>query len=262
MFGTANKMIKLSGIFAAALVSAGLAVPALAQEARKPVNLGIEEINKQHWGFAGPFGTFDQKQLQRGFQVFREVCANCHSAHLLAFRNLSEPGGPEFTESQVKALAASYDVADPDADGGKRKGLASDHWPGPDQTAADLKAAFGVVPPDMSVLAKARTVEEKFPNWISNYFTTYGEGGPDYIHALLNGYLPEVPDGVTDAQGNPLKLPDGKYYNIYFPGHVIGMPPPLSDGQVKYAAAEGGCCGAGDGRPVLQGRRGVPDVGR
>jgi ubiquinol-cytochrome c reductase cytochrome c1 subunit len=234
-------MLKLSTIFAATLIALGIAsAPALAQDATKPINLGYQDIEKQHWSFAGPFGTYDQNQLQRGFQVFKEVCSNCHSAHLLAFRNLSEPGGPEFTEGQVKALAATYQVVDPDADGGKRPGLPSDIWPGPDQSPADLKASFGIVPPDMSVLAKARTVEEKFPNWVWNYFTTYGEGGPDYIHAILNGYLSDVPAGVTDTQGEPYQLPDGKYYNIYFPSHSLGMPPPLADGQVKYVPGPDG----------------------
>ncbi len=191
-----------------------------------------EPIVKQHWSFAGPFGTFDQNQLQRGFQVFKEVCSNCHSARLLAFRNLSEPGGPHFSEAQVKALAATYQIDDPDAEGGKRPGLPSDHWPSPFPTEKDARDANGgALPPDMSVLAKARGVEDKFPDWLFNYFTTYAEGGPDYIHALLNAYA-DPPAGFT--------LPDGKYYNKVFAGHAIGMPPPLSDGQVQYAAAADG----------------------
>lgn len=231
-------MIKLTTIFAAALVGLGLTGGALAADTK--VNLGIQDVEKQHWSFAGPFGTFDQNQLQRGFQVFKEVCSGCHTAHLLMFRNLSEDGGPKFSAAQVKALAATYTINDPDADGGKRPGLPSDAWPGPDQSPADLKASFGLVPPDMSVLAKARATEDRFPNWLFNYFTTYSEGGPDYIHALLNGYQAAVPPAVTDAQGAPFKLPDGKYYNVYFPGHAIGMPPPLTDGQVQYAAAADG----------------------
>jgi ubiquinol-cytochrome c reductase cytochrome c1 subunit len=221
-------MIKLSTIFAAALISVGLAGTALAQNDAPAEDATIV---KQHWSFAGPFGTYDTNQLQRGFQVFREVCSGCHSAQLLTFRNLSEEGGPSFTEGQVKELAAQYTINDPDADGGKRPALPSDHWPGPDQSAADLKAAFGIVPPDMSVLAKARTTEDSFPNWLWNYFTTYAEGGPDYIHALLNGYG-DAPSGVT--------VPDGKFYNKIFPAHFIGMPPPLADGAVQYAAAADG----------------------
>lgn len=221
-------MIKISTIFAAALISLGLAGAALAQTAAPAEG---DSIVKQHWSFAGPFGTYDQNQLQRGFQVFREVCSSCHSARLLAFRNLSEEGGPAFTEGQVKELAAQYSVNDPDADGGKRTAIPADRWPGPDQSEADLKAAFGSVPPDMSVLAKARTTEDSFPNWVFNYFTTYSEGGVDYIHALLTGYS-DPPAGA--------EVPDGKFYNRIYPSHFIGMPPPLSDGQVQYAAAADG----------------------
>jgi ubiquinol-cytochrome c reductase cytochrome c1 subunit len=219
-------MIKTSTIFAAALIGLGLAaLPALAQEAAP-----TEPVVKQHWSFAGPFGTFDKNQLQRGFQVFETVCSSCHSAHLLSFRNLSEPGGPEFSEAQVKALAATYQIVDPSADGGTRPGLSSDRWPDPfasEQEARDSNG--GALPPDMSVLAKARSVEDHFPNWVFNYFTTYAEGGPDYIHALLNGYLEEPPAGV--------EMQPGKYYNKVFPGHAISMPPPLSDGQVPYGEA-------------------------
>jgi ubiquinol-cytochrome c reductase cytochrome c1 subunit len=217
-------MIKLTTILAAGLIGLGLAAsPVLAQDQ--------EPVVKQHWSFAGPFGTFDQNQLQRGFHVFREVCSNCHSARLLAFRNLSEPGGPHFSEAQVKALAATYQIDDPDADGGKRAGLPSDHWPSPFPTEKDARDANGgALPPDMSVLAKARGIEDKFPDWLFNFFTTYAEGGPDYIHALLNGYA-DAPAGFT--------LPEGKYYNKVFAGHAIGMPPPLSDGLVQYVPVEG-----------------------
>jgi ubiquinol-cytochrome c reductase cytochrome c1 subunit len=226
-------MISMKTIFAAALVVAGLSVPVLAQEA------GQQAVVKQSWSFAGPFGTYDKNQLQRGFQVFKEVCSGCHSAHLLAFRNLSEDGGPEFSEAQVKALAATYTINDPDANGGKRPALPSDRWPGPDQSPADLKSSFGVVPPDMSVLAKARGLEDPFPFWVFNYFTAYGEGGPDYIHALLNAYT-DPPAGMKNADGTPFQVPEGKYYNAIFPAHVISMPPPLTDGQVQYAPGPNG----------------------
>ena len=244
-----TRMIKITTIFAAALIGLGLTgAPAMAQEEATP-------IVKQHWVFAGPFGTFDQNQLQRGFQVFKEVCSNCHSAHLLAFRNLAEVGGPHFSEAQVKALAATYEIPDPTADGGKRPGLASDHWPSPFATEKDARDANGgALPPDMSVLAKARSTEDAFPNWLFNYFTAYAEGGPDYIHALLNGYEETPPAGF--------ELPEGKYYNKVFPGHCD-----------RHAAAAGGradhLCGrsrrldrTADSRPVFQGRLGLSDVGR
>lgn len=187
----------------------------------------------QHWSFAGIFGRYDQNQLRRGFEIFREVCSNCHSAHLFAFRNLSEPGGPEYDAAQVKALAASYSITDPTAKGGKRPGLPSDYWPSPFASEQDARDANGgALPPDWSVLAKARGAERPFPQWIFDYFTTYQEGGPDYVHALMNGYHDHPPADFS--------LPAGKYYNDYFPGHSIGMPPPLSDGQIKYAPGADG----------------------
>ena len=189
----------------------------------------VPPIAKESWSFGGIFGTYDENQLQRGFQVFREVCAGCHSARLLAFRNLAEPGGPGFSEGQVKALAAEYTIADPLVESGERPGVAADRWPSP-LSEADAQATFGVIPPDFSVLAKARGTTQPFPWWILNYFTAYQEGGPDYIHALLNGYEETPPEGV--------ELPDGKYYNKYYPGHAIGMGPPLADGLVDYADAE------------------------
>jgi len=217
-------MIKIPTIFAAALIALGLASPAMS--AGEAVH-----IERQPWTFAGIFGKYDEHQLQRGFQVFREVCASCHGAKLLAFRNLSEEGGPMFSEEQVKALAAEYTVNDPDAEGGTRKGLPSDRWPGTGQSDADQIAAFGIVPPDLSVMAKARSIPSPFPQWIFNYFTTFQEGGADYIHALLMGYEETPPEGA--------EVPDGKYYNHVFPGHAIGMPPPLADGQVPYANEDG-----------------------
>lgn len=215
-------IINRKSMFAAVLMAVMLAAgPAAAQEEEAP------EIAKQPWSFAGVFGTYDENQLQRGFQVFREVCASCHAARLMAFRNLSEEGGPGFSEEQVKALATEYEIADADAEGGARKGVAADRWPSPfasEQEARDANG--GALPPDMSVLAKARGTKQPFPWWILNYFTAYSEGGPDYIYALLNGYEETPPEGA--------EIPDGKSYNHYFPGNAIGMAPPLQDGLVAY----------------------------
>lgn len=198
---------------------------------------GGAAIEKQNWSFAGIFGTYDQNQLQRGFQVFREVCASCHGAHLLAFRNLMEPGGPHFSEAQVRALAAEYEVTDPTATGGVRQAVPADRWPSPFATEQDARDAMGgSLPPDLSVMAKARGVTDPFPWWITNYFTGYQEGGADYVHALLVGYHAEVPASAPEG----FELPEGKYYNDYFPGHAIGMPPPLSDGGIAYAPGEDG----------------------
>jgi ubiquinol-cytochrome c reductase cytochrome c1 subunit len=218
-------MIKISTILAAGLMALGLAAPAMAQEHE------TVHIERQPWSFAGIFGKYDEHQLQRGFQVFREVCAGCHEARLLSFRNLSEPGGPSFSEEQVKALAAEYEVNDPEAEGGKRQGLSSDRWPGTGQSPADLKGAFGIVPPDLSVMAKARAIASPFPQWVFNYFTTYSEGGPDYIYALMTGYEDPPPEGA--------EIPEGKFYNHVFPGHAIGMPPQLADGSVTYTNEDG-----------------------
>ena len=221
-------MSKIKTVFAAVALVAGFAiVPAMAQDHDTPT------IEKQSWSFSGLFGTYDQNQLQRGFQVFREVCASCHGARLIAFRTLAEEGGPHFSADQVKALAAEYEVTDPTADGGKRPAVAADMWPSPFATEQDARDANGgSLPPDFSVLAKARGVTDAFPWWVTNYFTGYSEGGPDYIHALTTGYREEAPAGFD--------LPEGKYYNDFFPGHAIGMPPPLSDGVVSYEPGENG----------------------
>ena len=226
--------MKKTKIIAAAFAAVfGLAaLPALAADAHS-----TPHIERQPWSFAGIFGTYDENQLQRGFQVFREVCASCHGARLMAFRNLSESGGPGFSEEQVKALAAEYEVGDPTADGGRRPAVPADRWPSPfanDQEARDANG--GSLPPDFSVLAKARGVSDPFPTWAFNYFTAYQEGGVDYIHALLNGYHEEVPDTAPEG----FELPEGKYYNDYFPGHAIGMAPPLADGSITYEPGEDG----------------------
>jgi cytochrome c1 len=183
----------------------------------------------QHWSFAGPFGLYDAAQLQRGFKVYREVCSACHSLKLLAFRNLADPGGPGFTEAQAAAIAAEYKITDGPNDQGEmyqRPGRVADHLPPPFANDQAARAALGgSLPPDMSVLAKARSYERGFPWFIFDAFTEYQEDGPDYIHAILNGYT-DPPPGFT--------LPAGAQYNKYFPGHAIGMPKPLSDGQVEY----------------------------
>jgi ubiquinol-cytochrome c reductase cytochrome c1 subunit len=224
-------MIRALVLAAAALMGLSLAGPAAAQEEH-----ATPEIQRQSWTFAGPFGTFDRNQLQRGFQVFNEVCANCHEARLLAFRNLSERGGPEFSEGQVKALAASKTITDPDVESGTRPGVAADRWPKLYPTEADARAAFqGAAPPDLSVMAKARSITTPFPWWILNYITGYSEGGPDYIFALMNGYHEGVPPHAPpNEDGTPFQLPEGKFYNDVFPGHAIGMTPPLPNDAVDY----------------------------
>jgi ubiquinol-cytochrome c reductase cytochrome c1 subunit len=225
-------MIKNKTTLAALALALGLAAtPAMAADEHS-----TPHIERQTWSFASIFGKYDRNQLQRGFQVYREVCASCHSARLISFRNFAEEDGPGFSEEQVKALAAEYDVVDPTIEGGTRKGVPADRWPSPFPSEQDARDANGgALPPDFSVLAKARGITDPFPFWIFNYFTGYSEGGVDYIHALLNGYHSEVPNTAPEG----FALPEGKYYNDYFPGHAIGMAPPLQDGQVTYEVAEG-----------------------
>lgn len=186
---------------------------------------GAPKPERQSWTFAGPFGTFDKAQVQRGFRVYREVCSNCHSMNLVSFRNLAEEGGPGFSEGQVKALAAEYKVKDGPNDAGEmfeRPGRASDYFPAPFPNPEAARASLGAIPPDFSVLAKARSYSRGFPLFLVDALPVpggaYQEHGVDYIYALLNGYSKD----------------DDPNYNDYFPGHKIGMAKPLSDGAVDY----------------------------
>ena len=212
----------LFGAAAAALVITSPVLAAEGGHSPKPERLS--------WSFAGPFGMYDPGQLQRGFKVFKEVCTACHSANFLYFRNLAQEGGPHFTEAQAKQVASEYQITDgPNGEGEmfQRPGRLSDHWPAPfpnDQAAR--VANGGALPPDLSVIAKARSYHVGFPGFIIDAFTQYQEAGPDYIHAVLTGYE-EPPAGVT--------VQPGLHYNLYFPGNQIAMPPPLSDGQVEYS---------------------------
>jgi len=175
-----------------------------------------EETNKNYvktnWSFKGIFGVFDRASLQRGYQVYQEVCSGCHSVQYLSYRNLSEKGGPEFSIEEAKAMAAQFEVEDgPNSDGEMfmRPGRLSDKFVKPyPNIEASTAANGGAYPPDMSVLAKAR------------------KGGADYIYSLLLGYE-EVPTGF--------ELDEGVYYNKYMSGNKIKMVAPLSDGLVEYS---------------------------
>ena len=182
------------------------------------------------FSFEGPFGTFDRAQLQRGYKVYKEVCSNCHSMHYVSFRNLSQPGGPEFSDEQVKAVAAGYTMQDGPNDQGEmfeRTGLPSDRFPSPfpNEQAARV-ANGGAYPPDLSLITKYR------PGWYGTFNQLFnGIGGPQYVYSVLTGYVPDeqVPEELKKEQ------PEGKHYNPYFAnGHWIGMPPPLTDDQVTY----------------------------
>ena len=200
------------------LISAAIfgAMPALA-------NTGTAKLMSAEGSYEGMFGRFDRAQLQRGFQIYKEVCASCHSMNELHFRNLGEKYGPFYSPEHanpnenpvVKAIAKGYVIADVDASGNdvERPGLPSDRFPAPFASDAQAKAANGgVAPPDLSVITKARM------------------GGADYIYSLMMGYGHAVPHGVTVGAG--------KSYNPYFAGGVIGMAQQLTDDRVTYADTE------------------------
>jgi cytochrome c1 len=181
---------------------------------------------RQKWSFAGPFGHYDKGQLQRGFKVYKEVCAVCHGMKYVAFRNLEALG---YSDGQVKAIASEYKIPDGPNDQGEmfeRAGRPADYFPTPWPNENAARARYNGVPPDFSVLAKARGYERGFPWFIFDMFIQFQEHGVDYIHALMVGYKEKPPAGVT--------LPAGSFYNEYFPGHAIAMPPPLSDKRVDY----------------------------
>jgi cytochrome c1 len=203
-------------VAAVCLLALGLPAP-ISSAAEEPKAQAVQpshdepEISSQAWSFTGPFGTFDNAQLQRGYQVYKEVCSNCHSMRLLSYRNLGEKGGPEFPPAAVEALAGQVQVTDGPNDKGEmyqRPARPSDRFRSPFPNPEAARAGNnGALPPDLSVMGKARP------------------GGPDYIYALLTGYR-ELPAGF--------QLAPGMHYNVAFPGHQIAMPPLLSDGIVSY----------------------------
>ncbi len=165
-----------------------------------------------NWSFKGLFGTFDRASLQRGYQVYQEVCSGCHSVQHLSYRNLSEKGGPEFSIEEAKAIASQFEIEDgPNSDGEMfmRPGRLSDKFVEPyPNIESSIAANGGAYPPDMSVLAKARA------------------GGADYIYSLLLGYEEPPKD---------FELDDGVYYNKFMPGNKIKMSEPILDGIVEYS---------------------------
>ena len=200
-------MSRLPVVGVAALALAASAQAALAQipEAPEPIHVA--------WPHDGPFGTFDRAAAQRGFQVYREVCSACHNLDFVAFRNLAALG---FNADEVAAVAAEYTVTDGPDDTGEmfeRPGRPADPIPPPYPNPEAARAANGgALPPDLSLITKARA------------------GGADYVYSILVGYG-EAPAGEAPREG--------LYYNNFFPGHWIAMPPPLSDDQVTYADGTG-----------------------
>jgi cytochrome c1 len=195
------------------------------------------EIARQPWTFSGFTGQYDTAQLQRGFQVYKEVCSACHGLDRISFRNLVQPGGPQFPEDAVKALAAEWpnQITDgPNAEGKmfERPAKLPDPIRGPYHNDQEARAAHGgALPPDLSLITKARGVERSVSWWkqpflmLGDILGGYQEGGSDYVYAVLTDFS-DPPAGF--------KLVDGKFYNKAFPGHQISMPPPLSDGVVTY----------------------------
>jgi ubiquinol-cytochrome c reductase cytochrome c1 subunit len=195
----------LKRLVAAAALSAAIFVPALSCRAADEA----PPLPHQQWSFDGVFGTYDRASAQRGFQVYKEVCSTCHAVKHLYFRDLADLG---YNEDEVKAIASTYEVTDGPNDQGQmyqRPARPSDPIPGPFPNDLAARAANnGALPPDLSMIVKAR------------------EGGPDYVYGLLTGY--------KDPPGGFNLLP-GMYYNEYFAGHQIAMPPPLSDNAVTFA---------------------------
>jgi cytochrome c1 len=255
-----------------------LAVLALSGPARAEEAGLAHAIEPQAWSFGGFTGTYDKAQLQRGFQVFQQVCTACHGLKRVRFRNLAEPGGPEFPETAVKALAASwpYQISgELDEQGNiveRLPGLA-DPIIGPYKNDNQARAAQnGALPPDLSLIVRARSVESHapwyrhWPQMLWDIASAHQDGGADYLYALLTGYADQPPPFRRDAAGRLVEVPEsevgdgtavercatvsrgedgkpdtcntlqeGMYYNVAFPGHQIAMSPPLSkDSVIEY----------------------------
>jgi ubiquinol-cytochrome c reductase cytochrome c1 subunit len=189
--------------FAAAVLAALVLATAVAWAADETA------LPRQQWSFDGVFGTYDRAGAQRGFQVYKEICSACHPVKHLHFRDLADIG---YTEDQVKAIAAGYQITDGPNDEGQmfqRPGRPSDPIPGPFPNDQAARAANnGALPPDLSLIVKARP------------------GSSDYVYSILTGYKEPPAD---------FKLLQGMNYNEFFAGHQIAMPPPLNDNAVTFA---------------------------
>src|SRR6266571_1331691 len=196
---------------AIALALAGALFAGSAQNARAADH---EEVPpSQKWSFSGPFGKFDRGSLQRGLKVYKEVCSACHGLSYIAFRNLADAGGPGYSAAQAAAFASDYKIKDGPNDQGEmfeRPGRPAAYFPSPFPNEQAARAANGGgLPPDLSLITKARSYERGFPKFIIDFFSTYQEQGPDYVAAILTGFEEKPPAGVK-------------------------IPPPLNDGQVTF----------------------------
>jgi ubiquinol-cytochrome c reductase cytochrome c1 subunit len=198
----------------ARFIAAGLGLVMLTGPAVAPAQEATPALAKQAWPFEGVFGAFDRASAQRGFQVYNEVCANCHALHLVAYGDLGADGpggGLGFSLEEVKAVAAAKQVPDTNDQGEPitRPALPADHFVAPFANEKAARATNnGALPPDLSLIVKAR------------------EGGPDYLYDLLTGYKEPPPD---------MKMGEGMNYDEFFPGHQIAMPQPLNDNSVTFA---------------------------
>lgn len=224
-----NVLFKLTAAAGAIFVALGISLGAAgaAEEDGGTPHYPLKKPRNAEWSFAGPFGHWDLGQLQRGLKVYTEVCAACHGMSVVSYRNLTDLG---YSEQQVKNYAAGFEVTDGPNDDGEmfdRPARPADRFRGPYANDKEAAAANnGALPPDLSLIAKARAPERGFPTFIIDIFTMYAENGPDYLYSLLTGYQ-DPPEGV--------EVSDGLYYNPYFvSGSALAMAPPLSDGQVSY----------------------------
>ncbi len=224
-----NLKTLLTSAAAALAISAG--GPALSAGA--PVGV----IDKD-WSFEGPFGTFDSAELQRGFQVYMQVCASCHAMHQLSFIDLTDPSGPAFPEDEVKKFAENWPNSVQRVTNGElafETPKVTDPIVGPYSVVSASgsvsydEAAWAVAnkPPDQSVIVKARIGYTGIIGQIVN-----GSGGPEYVYSLLMGYQDEPPEGF-EVQG-------ALAYNRYYPGHQIAMSQPLYEGSVEYKVYQDG----------------------
>jgi ubiquinol-cytochrome c reductase cytochrome b/c1 subunit len=222
-------MKKTTHLFAALALGASLVLGGTTAFAAGKQHVA-EDID---FSFEGIFGTFDRAQLQRGFLVYKEVCSACHAMKQMSYRNLSQPGGPELSEDQAKAIAAEIEVTDgPNAEGEmfERPAVLADSFksPFPNENAA-RSANGGAYPVDLSLITKKREGFH-YPWYVSPFIKLVtGNGGPEYVHAVLTGYSEPEGEAAKDA-------PEDKHYNPYFAaGPWISMAPPLSDDAVEYA---------------------------
>jgi len=210
-------------VFCAALIAAALCFSAASAQQAAPYT--PKTPPRQSRSFSGPFGTYDKAQLQRGLKVYTQVCSACHSLNYVHFRDLQALG---YSLPQIKEFAAGYSYSSIDAQGNAatRKGTIQDTFPAPFANAALARAANnGAVPPDLSLMARARAAEKPF-GFITDLLTDYNTQGADYIAALLTGYA-DPPANITVA--------DGQYYNPYYPdGPSLAMAPLLQDNLVEY----------------------------